>query len=464
LELRFALTGEIRVEALEDALRAVVRRHEVLRTGFLAVAEHGIIKVNGWANIQKLFGSGSTRLRPKVHFEARIVDENLNFDKVDLTRLEPLAQTLHMQDVTTETLTAPINYECPSLLRAVLFKHSEVHHSLLIGVPPFVFDAWSAKRFQQELEQFYEARAAGKHIRLPELSIQYRDYASWQRQRLTGTVLDRMAAYWEGVYGEPRHFTATDLCFARAASTAHMSAESQSVTLDAGVCDKVEVFFRREGITAYILFLAVISTLLRLCCIEERIAVGCFFSNRPHPDLRNLIGRFATHHLLVLDLRLDYSVFELLEHVKHCVLEATRNQELSCSMLHRLVYPRSPNVKHHAILRSAVTYEFISEAESSTSALKIRRTTSINDPADGPTKLRFLVFKGRSGQLSMTARYRPGTFENVHIASFLAMFQHILNTFLSTDSNTRLSTLVPEVDEHMRGMQLAQVRPRGANG
>ncbi|HZI77075.1 MAG TPA: condensation domain-containing protein, partial [Gemmatimonadales bacterium] len=165
------LEGSLNEEALGRALQEVVRRHEVLRTR---------IEVIGTAPYQ-------------------VIDESvvLSLPLIDLSELEEQSRGAAAEGVKREEASAGFNLSTGPVLRAKLIKQGAQDHLLLVTMHHIVSDGWSIGVLVKEFSALYEAYRRGEESPLPELPVQYADYALWQREWLQGEVLDEQLRYWE---------------------------------------------------------------------------------------------------------------------------------------------------------------------------------------------------------------------------------------------------------------------------
>jgi NRPS condensation-like uncharacterized protein len=167
----FLLSGRLDPEALQKALDQVVARHEALRTTF--------VPVNGTPM--------------QVIAESRVVDMPV----VDLRDRSPGARDAEVQRLLAETIRHPFDLLQDLMLRALLLRLADHEHLLVLVTHHVASDGWSTGVLWRELAALYSAFASGKPSPLPELPIQYADYAVWQRDRLQGEILDSHLLYWK---------------------------------------------------------------------------------------------------------------------------------------------------------------------------------------------------------------------------------------------------------------------------
>src|SRR6185503_12458664 len=165
------LEGALDVPALEQALDAIVLRHEVLRTPF-AQEEGSVVQV-------VLEGAARAPLQ-----------------RVDLTHLPEAEREAELERRLVAELQRPFDLSRDMMLRATLIRLAEADHALLVVTHHIASDGWSKGVLFRELTALYDAFAQGRPSPLPELPIQYADFALWQRERLQGEALERELAYW----------------------------------------------------------------------------------------------------------------------------------------------------------------------------------------------------------------------------------------------------------------------------
>ena len=165
------LNGKLNVSALQQSLEAIVARHEVLRTCF--VEEDG-------ESVQVI--------RASMPFACPLMD---------LSALSQENRDSEIQRILDAEANKAFDLRQAPLLRALLLKLSEQEHILLVTIHHIVSDGWSRGVFREELANFYGAFSQGQTANLPELPIQYADYAVWQREWLQGEVLERQLSYWK---------------------------------------------------------------------------------------------------------------------------------------------------------------------------------------------------------------------------------------------------------------------------
>jgi amino acid adenylation domain-containing protein len=292
------ITGRLDVAALERSLRELVRRQEALRTTFREVE-----------------GAPVQEVRPEVTLRLPIVDLGATRDAAAVA-----------ESLIHEEARRPFDLEHGPLLRTLLLRLAPEEHLVLFTVHHIASDGWSLDLLVGEVAALYGAFSQGLPSPLPELPIQYADFADWQRRWLAGEVLDRLAGYWrEELAGAP---TVLDLPsdHARPAVQSFRGGVVHGVL--PGLLGPLDELSRREGASRFMTLLAAFETLLWRLSGQDDLLVGSPVANRTRPEIESLVGFFV--NLLVLRARFgtDASFRSLLGQVRETCLRAYAHQDL----------------------------------------------------------------------------------------------------------------------------------------
>jgi amino acid adenylation domain-containing protein len=306
------LTGRLNVPALEQTLSEIVRRHEVLRTSF--PMSHGK-PVQVIAPAEPL----ALRLTDLSHVEA---DER-----------ERLAVSL-----INEEAERPFDLATGPLQRTSLWRFSEDEHVLLVTMHHIVGDGWSIGVFLGELAALYEAFTKDLLSPLPELSIQYADYAAWQEQWLNEEMLDKQLAYWKRQLKGSNPQLNLSFDYERPPTSTHRAA-SETFHLSPAVLDALEELSRQENVTLFMTLLAAFYVLLNRYTGQEDINLGSPIVGRSRVETEQLIGFFINSLVLRGDLSGNPSFQELLQRVREMVLDAQSNQDVPFEKIVEVLQP-----------------------------------------------------------------------------------------------------------------------------
>jgi amino acid adenylation domain-containing protein len=293
------LRGALNVAALERALETMVARHEVLRTVYRSVEGEPIARVLP-------VGAGLLSV-------------------VDL-RAVPEREAAMTALVAAEAGRA-FDLASGPVLRASLAVLGEAEHVLVVCVHHIAFDGWSQGVFWRELSVCYGAYCEGREAGLPELAVQYADYACWQRGWLEGEVLAAQALAWkEALAGYPQVLELpTDR--PRPVRQTHRGGV-ETVVLPVAVQEAVQALARREGVTVFMVLLGAFQALLHRYTGQAQLLVGTPVAGRQHEALEGLIGFFVNTLVMKADFTDESSFREHLGRVRAAALEAYAHQDV----------------------------------------------------------------------------------------------------------------------------------------
>ncbi len=306
------LTGELNVAALRDTFRVLVERHQSLRLRFPEVnGEMGVAVTSAYDPLM-VTDLGS---RPAGERGAE---------------LERLMQ---------EHAERPFDLERGPLLRLQLIRLDLQQQVLLLNMHHIISDNWSIGILMKEWASLYRAFAQGVEPQLEPLTIDYSDYAAWQRQWLSGERLQRQFEYWSGQLGDAPEVLELPADFPRPALRRYRGALLKS-ELDRRLSEALRALGQRHGATLYMTLLAGFAVLLHRYSGQQDILIGSPIANRPTRDTEGLVGFFL--NTLVLRTRFPErtSFAELLDQVRRTTLDAHAHQDIPFELLVERLNPR----------------------------------------------------------------------------------------------------------------------------
>ncbi|HEY9513105.1 MAG TPA: condensation domain-containing protein, partial [Rhodanobacter sp.] len=305
------LNFPLQTAVLERALNEIVRRHESLRTAIVTME-----------------GQPLQRIYPALALPLTVTD---------LSALPPVEREAEAQRLAVEEARRSFDLTEAPLLRVGVLRLGAAEWVLLLTMHHIVSDGWSTGLLFEELTTLYGAFATGRRSPLPELPIQYADFAIWQREWLAGTVLEEQVSYWrERLADVPMLQLPTDR--PRPAVQSFRGAYyrfSIPARLDAGL----RALARERGVTLFMLLLAGFEVLLARYSGQDDLVVGTPIANRNRAEFEKLIGFFANTLVLRTDVSGDPPFLELLERVKQTALGAYAHQDLPFEMLVEKLHP-----------------------------------------------------------------------------------------------------------------------------
>jgi amino acid adenylation domain-containing protein len=301
IPVAWRLTGVLDVAALRRSLGAVVQRHEVLRTAFDTV--QGV-------PVQRVSPPGRVPL-----------------PLADLSGFPEEERERRAEREVRDEAARPFDLRRGPLLRARLLRLSAREHTLLLTVHHAAGDGWSVGVLFRELEAFYAGFARGEPARLPELPIQYADYATWQRSHLAGDALERQVAFWVGQLQGAPALLELPADRPRPAVQRHRGTKYRQPLPDARVSD-LQALSRREGATLFMTLLAAFQLLLSRWSGQDDVVVGSPIADRDRAEVEPLIGMFTNTLALRTHHTGDPDFLDRLDSVRDATLRAYANADL----------------------------------------------------------------------------------------------------------------------------------------
>ncbi|MFD2170023.1 amino acid adenylation domain-containing protein [Tumebacillus lipolyticus] len=306
------LRGTLQVAALRQALQEIVNRHEVLRTSFALVDGEPV----------QVIAPESVLLLPFA-------------DLRDIPEADREAQAMRL---VLEEAGAPFDLEKGSLVRAKLLQLTEEEHILLVTIHHIAADGWSMGVLIQEFSALYTAFVQEQPSPLQPLSIQYADFAQWQRDWLQGEVLDQQLGYWKRQLGGDLPMLQLPTDRPRPAVQTFEGA-TLKFKLPPAVTDSLAAYSKQQGVTFYMTLLAAFNTLLYRYTGQEDLLVGSPIANRNRSEIEHLIGFFVNSLVHRNDLSGNPTFAELLNRVSQVTLDAYAHQDLPFERLVEEIQP-----------------------------------------------------------------------------------------------------------------------------
>ncbi|WP_377477713.1 MAG: amino acid adenylation domain-containing protein [Microcoleus anatoxicus] len=402
------LTGSLNSIALEQTFNEIVRRHEILRTTFAVVA----------GELSQIIASELT----------------LSLPKIDLQNIPQTQQKTAVKQRAIAESQLPFDLAKGPLLRVQLLQLSAAEYVLLLNFHHIVADGWSIAVLIRELTSLYKAFAKNQVSGLPEIPIQYADFAEWQHQWLQGEVLETQLAYWRQQLTNIQPLN-LPVDRPRPPVPSYRGAR-EFLALSPTLSDRLNLLSKQQNVTLFVTLLAAFQTLLYRYTGQENIALGTPIANRNRRELEGLIGFFVNTLVLRTDLSGNPIFLELLNRAKQVTVSAYAHQDLP---FEKLVEALEPD---RDLSRNPLFQISFSLQNTPAAALELPELTwSAIDFEAGTAKLDLEFnlwedFAGIKGQLT----YSTDLFDSGTIARMLEHFQTLLESIV-TNPNQRLSDL-----------------------
>ena len=412
------IRGVLDVPALERALGELLRRHESLRARF---REDG-------ARIL-------AEIAPALPFSLSVIE------------IRPVAGgkgETEALELAEEEAGRPFDLALGPLFRAKLLRFDAQDHIVVLTMHHIASDAWSVGLVFRELSALYGAFSAGQPSPLPELPIQYGDFAQWQKGWFAGEVLEQQLSYWrEQLTGDPAtlrlptdHPRPTLPGSRGTVTSVHFSQE---------LTEALQELSRRESVTLFMTLLAAFEALLSRYTGQEDIVVGIPIANRGRPEIEGLIGFFANTLALRSDLSGNPTFREVLGRVREVALGAYAHQDLPFEKLVEELRPE------RSLGRNPLFQVMMSFQSAAPGPPALRGLTLDLVPVETKTSKFDLALgvEEKEGSLSCRCEYSIDLFEDTTIQRMLGHFRNLLEGIVA-DPDRRLSAfdLMSDSERH----------------
>jgi amino acid adenylation domain-containing protein len=295
------LFGKLDVAALKRALDTIVARHEALRTTYKDVGGTPIQVIN-----------------PEAPVDLRITD---------LLCLSDAERAAEAQRLLVQGARYRFDLSRDQMLRADLLKLSEQEHILLLVTHHIASDGWSKALLFREFAALYDAFARGLSSPLPEVPLQYADFALFQRGLFQGGVLDEQLAYWKKKLAGAPAMIDLPLDHPRPPVQSYRGLR-QALLIPRPLVDALRALSQKEGATLFMVLLAAFQTLLFRYTHQEDIVVGTPIAGRNRKDIEGIIGLFTNTLVMRTDFSNNPTFREMMKRVREVALGAYDHQDL----------------------------------------------------------------------------------------------------------------------------------------
>ncbi len=403
------LRGALDVDALERSLSEIVRRHEALRTRF---------SVEGEEPVQVISPAG-----------------RFSLSVVDLGQFSDDEREREAQRLATAEAQRPFDLSEGQLFRASLLRLGEEDYILLCTMHHIVSDGWSMGVLYRELSVLYQAFTQRKPPPLPDLAIQYSDYAVWQREWLKGEKLEGQLSYWKKQLEGASAVLNLPTDRPRPALQSYRG-KRQSIELSKELTQGLKALTRKEGVTLFMTLLAALQTLLYRYTGQKDIVVGSPISGRNQLELEDMIGFFVNTLVLRTDFSGDPAFRELLHRVRTTALGAYEHQYLPLEKLVEELRPER-SLSHSPLFQVTFVFQNVPYRHRELSGLTLNPVQVDNNTTKFDLSLSLTE---QAGGINGFLEYSTDLFDEATIIRMSGHFQTLLEGIV-TEPTHSLSNL-----------------------
>ena len=401
MPLALRLSGVVDAGALEHCLSQIVERHEALRTHF------GIVD-----------GIAVQIITPDLVIPLQVID---------LQSLNESTQPTEVQRLVLQEAQQPFDLATGPLLRVTLLNLAAAENVLLFNMHHIISDGWSMGVLVREVTSLYQAFVSDTPALLPELPIQYADFAHWQRQWLTGEVLQAQIDYWKAQLEGAPPLLELPTDHPRPAIQSFRGSQLD-FNIPVEVTEQLEQLSRQQGVTLFMTLLAAYAVLLSRYSGQQDLVIGSPIANRNRGETENLIGFFVNSLALRIDLGDDPSFEQLLARVRQVALGAYGHQDLPFEKLVEEVQPQR-SLSHHPLFQVMFVLQNAPMGELKLSELQV---TQIDYPnTTSKFDLSLSLWKTEDG-LTGSWEYNTDLFQKETIELLCEYLLIILHSIIST--------------------------------
>jgi amino acid adenylation domain-containing protein len=420
---RLDLDGPLNIVALDQATIEIIRRHEILRT---------------------IFAASDGRAQQRNAAPPREI-----LTVVDLTTLSAEEQESQSNSLATQQAQRPFDLARGPVLRGILLELQKQRHELLLGIHHIAADAWSTTIFIQEVGHLYGSFLRGEHSQLPELALQYVDFAAWQRGWLQGDVLETQLAYWREQLKDSPPMLELPTDRPRPAVQTFRGNHA-TLNISEELTAKLIKLSRRAGTTPFMTLMAIFKTLLyRYTGVEDNV-VGTGIAERKSVELERMIGLFINQLAIRTRFSGQQTFAELLRDVRDTSLAAYAHQDLPFEKLVAELQPER-SLSRTPLFQVMLTMQTAPGTRANLTDVQARLKTKAGGGAKFDLTMHVIP---TATELRLILEYNTVLFNEDRIARLLGHFESLIEA-VTTQPEQRLCDL-PLLTEKERSELLVE--------
>ena len=404
----FRIAGPLHVDVLQQALNAIVLRHSSLRTIFESV--------NGECS------------------QVILSDVKIEIPVVDLSNAPASAREAEGLRLISEEGKKPFDLSNGPLLRCLLVQLGPECYIFLLVLHHIIIDGWSISILFRELTSCYASLLKGQAVSLPELPIQYAEFAQWQREYMSGDVMERQLDYWKGKLAACPFVLDLPIDYSRP-PIASWHGATEEIALNRDALAKLKAVAKSENCTLFMVAMAAFQALLWRYTGQESIVVGTPVAARNEIELENLVGLFVNTLVFRSDFSDGLTFRDLIRQVREFALDSYPHQDLPFEKLvESLVPQRSLDI--HPLFQVMFTFQNIPKQVFEIPGLSIKEIGF----ESGIAKFDLSVEVWDDGEFHCQFEYRTDLFEQATIQRMLEHFENLIRA-ASENPDSRVADL-----------------------
>ena len=417
--LQVRIVGKLSVTALEQSINEIICRHEALRTSFA--------------------------VREGIPFQAIASTVTINIPVVDLQGLPEAS----VQQIVTQEVRKPFDLDNIPLLRATLLRQEVESHLLILTMHHIITDGWSMGIFFKELEVLYHAFTKGQPNPLPELTIQYADFAVWQRKWLTKEVQEKQLEYWKQQLADAPPLLELPTDYPRP-PVQTFSGATKKFQIEEHLTSQLLILSQKSGVTLFMTLLAAFGILLHRYSGQDDICIGSPFANRNHQETETLIGCFVNTLVLRTQIEENPSFSQFLQQIRSIVWDAHAHQDVPFEQVVEALQPER-SLGYNPLFQVMFVLENFSL--DTLDLPNISLTPEMVDRGTSQFDLSLSIWQTQKGLIG-SWEYNSDLFEADTIARMTAHFQTMLSAIAAhPDQRIGELPLLTEPERHQLLMQ-----------
>ncbi|WP_199609981.1 non-ribosomal peptide synthetase [Flocculibacter collagenilyticus] len=388
------LTGKLDFAALQFALDTLVARHQILRTCYF-----------------NQDGTGVQRILPA---------RSVNIKQIDLSHQGNVDQ--QVLAIVNDEYKTSFDLANDLMLRMTLIKEADQQHVIVLNTHHIASDGWSVGLIIKEFCHCYQQHLRGQSVQLPELSVQYADFAAWQRQHISEAELADKLTFWQDYLADLPPIQTLPLDFSRPAQLDYKGALIHQ-TLDASLLAELETFALDHDVTLFMLLQTAFSVLVARWSDSNDVVMGSPIAGRDRPELENLVGLFVNTLVLRTQVDAKLTFTQLLAQQKSSLLNVFSHQDVPFEMLVDMLQPERA-VNHMPLFQIMFSMQNLEQNTLLLPGLNVESLMASAHQAKVDLELSAGVV---DGQLKLTWNYATALFSESTIHRLSESFALLLN-------------------------------------